>query len=39
VNEPVGASMADLARTHPHSVLSAAACNHSPQKFALRRSQ
>ena len=33
----IGASMADFARTHPHSILSANACNHSSQKFRLGR--
>ncbi len=33
VDERIGASMADFARTHPHSILSANGCNHSSQKF------
>ena len=34
-----GDSMADFARTHPQSVLSANACNHSLQKFGIGRLQ
>ena len=34
-----GASMADFARTHPQSVLSANACNHSLQKLGPGRFQ
>jgi probable HAF family extracellular repeat protein len=36
-NERIGASMADFALTHPHSVLHANACNHSLQRFRLGR--
>ena len=36
----IGASMADFARTHPHSILSATACNHSSlQRFGPGRFQ
>jgi probable HAF family extracellular repeat protein len=38
-NEHIGASMADFARTHPHSILSANACNHSLQKLGPGRFQ
>jgi probable HAF family extracellular repeat protein len=34
-----GASMADFARTHPQSVFSASACNHSLQKLGPGRFQ
>ncbi len=33
----IGASMADFARTHPHSILPANACNHSLQRFGPGR--
>ena len=33
----IGASMADFARTHPHSILSANSCNHHLQKLVLGR--
>jgi len=36
-HERIGASMADFALTHPHSVLHANACNHSLQRFRLGR--
>jgi probable HAF family extracellular repeat protein len=36
---PIGASMADFARTHPHSILPANACNHSLQRFGPGRFQ
>ncbi|MGC2636896.1 MAG: hypothetical protein WA294_06935 [Acidobacteriaceae bacterium] len=32
-------SMADFTRTHPHSILSAHACNHSAQRFGPGRLQ
>jgi probable HAF family extracellular repeat protein len=35
----IGASMADYARTHPHSALPANACNHSSQRFGPARLQ
>jgi probable HAF family extracellular repeat protein len=35
----IGSSMADFARTHPHSVLPANACNHSLQRFGPGRFQ
>ncbi|MFY9937864.1 MAG: hypothetical protein WAK33_13370 [Silvibacterium sp.] len=35
VDGRIGASMADFARTHPHSILPANACNHSSQRFRL----
>ncbi|MFZ0086441.1 MAG: hypothetical protein WA211_17605 [Candidatus Acidiferrales bacterium] len=35
----IGASMADFARTHPHSILPANACNHSLQRFGPGRIQ
>jgi probable HAF family extracellular repeat protein len=35
----IGASMADFARTHPHSILPANACNHSLQRFGPGRFQ
>jgi probable HAF family extracellular repeat protein len=35
----IGASMADYARKHPHSVLPANACNHSSQRFGPVRLQ
>jgi probable HAF family extracellular repeat protein len=38
-NEHIGASMADFARTHPHSILPANACNHSLQRFGIGRLQ
>jgi probable HAF family extracellular repeat protein len=38
-DERMGASMADFARTHPHSVLPANACNHSSQRFGPGRLQ
>jgi probable HAF family extracellular repeat protein len=34
---PIGASMADFALTHPHSVLHANACNHSLQRLGQFR--
>ena len=34
---PIGTSMADFARTHPHSILSANACNHHLQRLVLGR--
>jgi hypothetical protein len=37
VDGPIGASMADFASTHPHSILPANACNHSLKRFGLRR--
>jgi probable HAF family extracellular repeat protein len=37
--ERIGESMADFARTHPQSVLSANACNHSLQKLGPGRFQ
>jgi probable HAF family extracellular repeat protein len=39
VDGRIGDSMADFARTHPHSILSGDACNHSSQKFGLGRLQ
>jgi probable HAF family extracellular repeat protein len=39
VDGPIGASMADFARTHPHSILPANACNHSLQRFGPGRFQ
>jgi probable HAF family extracellular repeat protein len=39
VHERMGASMADFARTHPHSILPANACNHSSQRFGPGRFQ
>jgi len=39
VDGRIGASMADFARTHPHSILSANACNHSSQRFGPGRFQ
>jgi probable HAF family extracellular repeat protein len=39
VHERIGASMADFARTHPHSILPANACNHSSQRFGPGRFQ
>jgi probable HAF family extracellular repeat protein len=39
VDGPAGASMADFARAHPHSVLPANACNHSLQRFGPGRFQ
>jgi probable HAF family extracellular repeat protein len=36
-NERIGASMADFARTHPHSILHANACNHSLQRLGQFR--
>jgi probable HAF family extracellular repeat protein len=33
----IGISMADFARTHPHSILPANACHHSLQRFGLGR--
>jgi probable HAF family extracellular repeat protein len=36
---PIGASMADFALTHPHSILPANACNHSLQRFGPGRFQ
>src|SRR5580692_11205664 len=35
----IGASMADFARTHPHSILPANACNHSLQRLGPGRFQ
>jgi len=35
VNERIGRSMADFARTHPHSILHANACSHHLQRFGL----
>jgi len=35
----IGTSMADFARTHPHSLLPANACNHSLQRFGPSRFQ
>jgi probable HAF family extracellular repeat protein len=35
----IGASMADFARTHPHSLLPANACNHSLQRIGPGRFQ
>jgi len=37
VNEPIGRSVADFARTHPHSTLRANACNHSSLRFGPGR--
>ena len=37
VNERIGRSVADFARTHPPSILHANACNHSLQRFGLGR--
>jgi probable HAF family extracellular repeat protein len=37
VNESIGTSMADFARTHPHSNLPANGCNHSSQRFGPGR--
>lgn len=37
--ERIGTSMADFARTHPHSLLPANACNHSLQRFGPSRFQ
>jgi hypothetical protein len=39
VDGRIGASMADFARTHPHSILPANACNHSSQRFGPGRLQ
>ena len=39
VDRRIGASMADFARTHPHSILSANACSHSSQRFGPGRLQ
>ncbi|WP_158751651.1 hypothetical protein [Acidobacterium sp. S8] len=39
VDGRIGASMADFARTHPHSILPADACNHSSQRFGPGRLQ
>jgi probable HAF family extracellular repeat protein len=36
-HERIGASMADFALTHPHSVLHANACNHSLQRLGQFR--
>jgi hypothetical protein len=36
-NGPMGESMADFARTHPHSILHANACNHSLQRLGQFR--
>jgi probable HAF family extracellular repeat protein len=36
---PAGLSMADFARTHPRSILSANACNHSSQRLGPGRLQ
>jgi probable HAF family extracellular repeat protein len=35
----IGTSMADFARTHPHSIFPANACNHSLQRLGLGRFQ
>ncbi len=35
----IGTSMADFARTHPHSILSANACSHSSRRFGPSRFQ
>ena len=37
--ERIGNSMADFARTHPHSNLHASACNHFLQRFGPGRSE
>ncbi len=37
VNESISTSMADFARTHPHSNLPANSCNHSSQRFGPGR--
>jgi probable HAF family extracellular repeat protein len=39
VDGRIGASMADFARTHPHSILPANACNHSLQRLGPGRFQ
>ena len=39
VDERIGTSMADFARTHPHSILAANACNHSSLRFGPGRLQ
>ncbi len=39
VDGRIGASMADFARTHPHSTLPANACNHSSPRFGPGRFQ
>jgi probable HAF family extracellular repeat protein len=39
VDGRIGDSMADFARTHPHSILSGNACNHSSQRFGPGRLQ
>jgi probable HAF family extracellular repeat protein len=38
-DERIGTSMADFARTHPHSNLHANACNHFLQRFGPDRSE
>ena len=35
----IGESMTDFARTHPHALLPANACNHSLQRFGPGRLQ